>query len=195
MYPSLRSRIAPNGQLDPADSDVVNIEDYERTLSPALIDYYERSGYCWVVTGSTAGRDARSPTRGGAARRSPTTARWQRDGTLSTRSRPTPRGERARWRSTSTGRFDYYPLAYAARARNDDLSAARRPLRATALPPRADAARPALACARGGAAGYPRPGTMDDLHRRPTACTSQRAIELAAQRHRAGRTQPARRAR
>ena len=29
------------------------IEDYERTLSPALIGYYERHGYCWVVSGST----------------------------------------------------------------------------------------------------------------------------------------------
>jgi 4-amino-4-deoxy-L-arabinose transferase-like glycosyltransferase len=28
-------------------------EDYAKTLSPALIGAYERSGYCWVVTGST----------------------------------------------------------------------------------------------------------------------------------------------
>ena len=31
----------------------VGIEDYERTLAPALIGYYERHGYCWVVRGST----------------------------------------------------------------------------------------------------------------------------------------------
>ena len=28
-------------------------ENYERTLSPALVAGYERAGYCWVVTGST----------------------------------------------------------------------------------------------------------------------------------------------
>ena len=31
----------------------VSIEDYERTLRPALIDAYEAGGYCWVVAGST----------------------------------------------------------------------------------------------------------------------------------------------
>jgi 4-amino-4-deoxy-L-arabinose transferase-like glycosyltransferase len=31
----------------------VSIEDYERTLSPALVGFYARQGYCWVVTGST----------------------------------------------------------------------------------------------------------------------------------------------
>ena len=36
-----------------AGTPVVGIEDYERTLAPALIGYYERDGYCWVVSGST----------------------------------------------------------------------------------------------------------------------------------------------
>ncbi len=31
----------------------VRLEDYERTLSPALVRLYQRDGYCWVVTGST----------------------------------------------------------------------------------------------------------------------------------------------
>ena len=31
----------------------VSVEDYERTLRPALIDAYEAGGYCWVVAGST----------------------------------------------------------------------------------------------------------------------------------------------
>jgi hypothetical protein len=30
----------------------VRVEDYEYTLTPALIAYYEQRGYCWVVTGS-----------------------------------------------------------------------------------------------------------------------------------------------
>jgi hypothetical protein len=32
---------------------VVKLEDYERTLSPSLVERYRRGGYCWVVTGST----------------------------------------------------------------------------------------------------------------------------------------------
>jgi len=31
----------------------VKLEDYERTLAPALVDRYERGDHCWVVTGST----------------------------------------------------------------------------------------------------------------------------------------------
>jgi len=31
----------------------VRIEDYERTLRPALVGSYARGGYCWVVSGST----------------------------------------------------------------------------------------------------------------------------------------------
>jgi hypothetical protein len=31
----------------------VKLEDYERTLSPAMLDRYERQGYCIVLTGST----------------------------------------------------------------------------------------------------------------------------------------------
>ena len=54
-YPSLFSRISADGGLEPSSSPLrkVGIEDYERTLSPALIGYYERNGYCWVVSGST----------------------------------------------------------------------------------------------------------------------------------------------
>lgn len=47
---ALRTTI-PVGQVSPGQQ--VNIEDYERTLYPGLIDVYERGGYCWVVTGST----------------------------------------------------------------------------------------------------------------------------------------------
>jgi hypothetical protein len=31
----------------------VRLENYERTLSPALVSLYQRDGFCWVVTGST----------------------------------------------------------------------------------------------------------------------------------------------
>ncbi len=40
----------------------VALEDYETTLSPALIGWYERQGYCWVVSGSTeSGRALADP--------------------------------------------------------------------------------------------------------------------------------------
>ena len=50
-YTSLESVIDRAGALRPAEHHIVGIEDYERTLSPALIPWYERNGYCWVVSG------------------------------------------------------------------------------------------------------------------------------------------------
>jgi hypothetical protein len=61
-YPSLQSVIAPDGALVPQRSHEVALEDYESTLSSALIGWYERQGYCWVVTGSTeSGRALADP--------------------------------------------------------------------------------------------------------------------------------------
>jgi len=45
-----------------------NFQNYERTLTPALIDVYRREGVCWVVTGSTQyGRTFAEPSRAPAA--------------------------------------------------------------------------------------------------------------------------------
>jgi Dolichyl-phosphate-mannose-protein mannosyltransferase len=52
-YPSLESVIAPDGTLAPQLGHTVALEDYETTLSPALIGWYEHNDYCWVITGST----------------------------------------------------------------------------------------------------------------------------------------------
>jgi hypothetical protein len=52
-YPALQSVIAPDGKLAPQTIHEVALEDYETTLAPALIGWYERQGYCWVVSGST----------------------------------------------------------------------------------------------------------------------------------------------
>jgi hypothetical protein len=61
-YPSLQSVIAPDGRLAPRMTHAVALEDYEATLSPALIGWYERQGYCWVVSGSTeSGRALAEP--------------------------------------------------------------------------------------------------------------------------------------
>jgi hypothetical protein len=52
-FPTSRSNIAEDGSLIPGPGRIVNIEDYERTLYPELIDRYVERGYCWVVVGST----------------------------------------------------------------------------------------------------------------------------------------------
>ena len=52
-YPALQSVIGPDGKLAPQTSHPVALEDYETTLAPALIGWYGRQGYCWVVSGST----------------------------------------------------------------------------------------------------------------------------------------------
>jgi hypothetical protein len=56
--------IDADGALDPGNPHVVGIENYERTLSPALIGWYERNGYCWIVSGyAEAGRAFADPTQ------------------------------------------------------------------------------------------------------------------------------------
>jgi uncharacterized protein (TIGR03382 family) len=52
-FPTSRSTIANDGSSLPPPGRIVNIEDYERTLYPGLVDQYEEQGYCWVVVGST----------------------------------------------------------------------------------------------------------------------------------------------
>jgi hypothetical protein len=51
-YPSMLSRVSAAGTLRSSTTQV-SIENYEHTLAPALIGYYEAHGYCWVVSGST----------------------------------------------------------------------------------------------------------------------------------------------
>ncbi|MTD43493.1 phospholipid carrier-dependent glycosyltransferase [Conexibacter sp. W3-3-2] len=52
-FPTSRSNIANDGSFIPDPGRIVNIEDYERTLAPELIDRYEEDQYCYVVSGST----------------------------------------------------------------------------------------------------------------------------------------------
>ncbi len=62
-YDSLRSVFAADGAFVGEQGPSVGIEDYERTLRPALIPYYESQGYCWVISGSTqAGRAFAEPS-------------------------------------------------------------------------------------------------------------------------------------
>ncbi len=113
-YPSLLSRITPGGTLEPdGATHQVGIEEYERTLSPTLIGYYERHRYCWVLTGSTqSDRAFADPTAVPAA-----VAYYRalaQQGEVVHRTTP--------YRAGNGGResvpfnfdwsFDYYPLAY-----------------------------------------------------------------------------------
>jgi len=61
-YPTLRVALNPATGAPEPTHRTVQLEDYESTLSPALIGYYEREGYCWVVSGYTqAGRAFADP--------------------------------------------------------------------------------------------------------------------------------------
>jgi 4-amino-4-deoxy-L-arabinose transferase-like glycosyltransferase len=109
-YPSLVSRITPTGALDPHTLKLETIENYERTLSPALISFYEDHRYCWVVSGSTqSGRAFADPSAVPHA-----IAYYRalaRAGEVVYRASPYERGARP----VAFGfdwSFNYYPLAY-----------------------------------------------------------------------------------
>jgi Dolichyl-phosphate-mannose-protein mannosyltransferase len=110
-YPSLLSRISPTGALLRDGFKVVGIENYVRTLSPALIGYYKQHGYCTVISGSTqSGRvfaDPRAVPLAVAYYR-----RLEREGEVVFRASPYGAAEGP----VAFGfdwSFDYYPLAYA----------------------------------------------------------------------------------
>ena len=109
-WPSLYTYIDASGQLDVASHHEVGIENYVRTLSPALIGLYERRGYCWVVTASTeSGRAYADPHAVPLA-----IAYYEAlaaQGTVAYRARPYGRGE-GPVRFNFDWSFDYYPWAY-----------------------------------------------------------------------------------
>jgi hypothetical protein len=109
-YPELISRISPSGALLSSGFHIVGIEDYVRTLSPALLGYYKAHGYCTVLSGSTeAGRAFADPHAVPLA-----IAYYralERDGEVIFRASPYKRGAGP----VAFGfdwSFDYYPLAY-----------------------------------------------------------------------------------
>jgi hypothetical protein len=52
-FPTLRVVLNPATGAPEARHRTVELEDYEQTLGPALVGYYEQHGYCWVVSGTT----------------------------------------------------------------------------------------------------------------------------------------------
>jgi hypothetical protein len=109
-YASLFSRIAPDGSISPRPLHEVGIENYVTTLEPALIDYYERSGYCWVISGSTqSGRAFADPAAAPGA-----VAYYRRlaaEAEVVYRSSPYEHGQ-GPVAFNFDWSFDYYPLAY-----------------------------------------------------------------------------------
>jgi hypothetical protein len=109
-YPTSKSLIDPRTGRPVAVALVVNIEDFERVLSPELISTFEQQQYCWVVVGSTQrGRAEAEPAA------VPRALRYYRE--LDRRAKvayavsPYAKGEgpvgfNFDWT------FDYYPLAY-----------------------------------------------------------------------------------
>ena len=94
-----------------ANPHVVGIENYERTLSPALIGWYERNGYCWIVSGyAESGRAFADPKQVPHA-----VAYYRalaRQAEVVYRASPYRRGARP-VAFNFDWTFDYYPLAYA----------------------------------------------------------------------------------
>jgi hypothetical protein len=110
-YPGLLSRISPSGELLTSGLRIVGIENYERTLSPALLGYYRAHGYCYVVSGSTqSGRAFANGARG-----APLAAAYYRalrsQAQVVYRASPYARGEGPVGFGFDWS-FDYYPLAY-----------------------------------------------------------------------------------
>jgi hypothetical protein len=109
-YPSLILRISATGALEARASAKVGIEDYERTLAPALIGYYRAHGYCWVVSGSIeSGRAFADP---GAVPLAIAYYRaLARNGEVVYRASPYTPG-RGPVAFDFDWSFDYYPLSY-----------------------------------------------------------------------------------
>ncbi len=112
-YPSLWTQISSTGVLEAGFTHELGIEDYERTLAPALIDYYETHDYCWVISGSTeSGRAQTDPSAVPLA-----IAYYralERAGEVVYRASPYAKdqGGRESVPFNFDWSFDYYPLAY-----------------------------------------------------------------------------------
>jgi hypothetical protein len=111
LYPALALRVGPSGRIAPAFIREVGLEDYETTLYPSLVGFYEREGYCWVISGSTeSGRAFADPHAVPAA-----IAYYRqlaRSGRVVYRSSPYARGQ-GPVAFNFDWSFDYYPQAYA----------------------------------------------------------------------------------
>jgi Dolichyl-phosphate-mannose-protein mannosyltransferase len=109
-FPTSRSNIANDGSFVPGPARIVNVEDYERTLYPGLIDRYIQRGYCWVVVGST--QRGRAEAQPGVVPRAIAYYRaLEQRSTLAFEASPYRKGaDPVTFNFDWT--FDFYPLAY-----------------------------------------------------------------------------------
>jgi hypothetical protein len=109
-FPTSRSNIANDGSRILGQGRIVNIEDYERTLFPGLIDRYEAKGYCQVISGSTQrGRAEAEPDE--VPRAIAYYRELERRADLVYEARPFRRGADPVGFSFDFS-FNFYPLAY-----------------------------------------------------------------------------------
>jgi hypothetical protein len=109
-FPTSRSNIADDGSVIPGPGRIVNIEDYERTLYPGLIDKYLAKGYCWVVVGSIQrGRAEAQPQI--VPRAIDYYRELERRSTLAYEASPYRKGAKP-VKFNFDWTFDFYPLAY-----------------------------------------------------------------------------------
>jgi hypothetical protein len=110
-FPTSRSNIANDGSRVPGEGRIVNIEDFERTLVPSLVDRYEQQGWCYVLSGSTQrGRAEAAPDEVPQALAYYRALEQRADVVFHAspyRRGAKPVGFNFDWS------FDYYPLAYA----------------------------------------------------------------------------------
>jgi hypothetical protein len=110
-FPTSRSNIANDGSVVPGPGRIVNVEDYERTLYPGLIDRYVQRGYCWVVVGSTQrGRAEAQPKV--VPRAIDYYRALEQRSTLAFEASPYGKGK-GPVKFNFDWTFDFYPLAYA----------------------------------------------------------------------------------
>lgn len=109
-YPTSKSMIDPKTGRRVAVALIVNIEDFERVLTPALISTFEQQQYCWVVVGSTQrGRAEAEPAA--VPRALDYYRELDRRAKVAYAVSPYSKGERP-VSFNFDWTFDYYPLAY-----------------------------------------------------------------------------------
>jgi 4-amino-4-deoxy-L-arabinose transferase-like glycosyltransferase len=111
-FPTSRSDIDPDtGEKLPfGETKIVNIEDFEKVLTPDLVSQFEEQGYCFVVVGSTQrGRAEAEPDK--VPRALDYYRELERRSKVAYRASPYAEGK-GPVAFNFDWTFDYYPLAY-----------------------------------------------------------------------------------
>ena len=111
-YPTSKSTIDPKTgiPLPAGETQLVNIEDFERVLTPELVSRFEQDGYCYVVVGSTQrGRAEAEPDV--VPRALDYYRELERRSTVAHHVSPYSKGK-GPVEFNFDWTFDYYPLAY-----------------------------------------------------------------------------------